>query len=69
MSKEMWNIHLKITIKKNWHSQNFDFWEAPTLADIIEFWSFWSQLKHQMFGSKNVCGFSIILILKRIMTF
>ena len=42
------NIYLKVTIEKNWHSQNFDylslkihlqvsFWEAPTHADTTEF--------------------------------
>ena len=41
------NIYLKVTIEKNWHSQNFDFlslkklppgfWGAPIRADIIEF--------------------------------
>ena len=44
----MSNIYLKVTIEKNWRSQNFDFlslkifhqfsfWRAPTHADIIEF--------------------------------
>ena len=44
----MSNIYLKVTIEKNWRSQNFDFlslknlssvqfWEALTHADIIEF--------------------------------
>ena len=42
------NIYLKVTIEKNWCSQNFDylslkihlqgsFWEAPTHADASEF--------------------------------
>ena len=39
-----------------------------TQADIIEFWNL-LQHKNQTPGSKNVCGFSIILILKGIMTF
>ena len=41
------NIYLKVTIEKNWHSQNLDFlsikifspvsfWGAQTHADIIE---------------------------------
>ena len=48
LSKGMSNIYLKVTIDKNWRSQNFDFlrlkichqvsfWGAPTHADIIEF--------------------------------
>ena len=47
----MWNIYLKVTTEKNWHSQNFDFlnlkiclqvsfWEDPIHTDIIEFWNF-----------------------------
>ena len=46
--KGMSNIYLKVTIEKNWRSQNFDFlglknlspgqfWGAPTHEDIIEF--------------------------------
>ena len=46
--KAMSNIYLKVTIEKNWCSQNFDFlivknpspgqfWAAPTHADIIPF--------------------------------
>ena len=35
----------------------------------IEFSNFLLQLKNQRFGSKTMCGFSIILILKGIMTF
>ena len=42
------NINLKVTIEKNWPSQNFDFlkvkdlytgqsWRAPTHANIMEF--------------------------------
>ena len=48
LSKGMSNICLKITIEKNWHTQNFDFissnvrllvssWRAPTHANINEF--------------------------------
>ena len=77
----MSKIYLKVTIhEKKWHSQNFDFlgfknlspgqfWGAPTHEDIIEFSNFLLQLKNQRSGSKTVCGFSIILILKGIMTF
>ena len=46
--KGMSNIYLKVTIEKNWRSQNFDFlglkslspgqfWGAATHEDIIEF--------------------------------
>ena len=74
----MSNIYLKVTIEeKNWRSQNFDFlglkilspsqfWGAPTHADIIEFLL---QLKNKRSGTKTVCGFSIIFILKGIITF
>ena len=80
LSKEMSNIYLKVTIEKNWRSQTFDFlslknshqvsfWGAPTHADIIEFENFLLQLKNQRSGNKTMCGFSIILSLKGIMTF
>ena len=45
------------------------FWGAPTHADIIEFSNFLLQLKNERSGSKSVCGFSVILILKEVMTF
>ena len=44
-------------------------WGAPTLADTIEFQNFLVQLNNERSGSKTMCGFSIILILKGIMTF
>ena len=48
ISKEMSIIYIKVTIEKNWHSENFDFlgleihpwvsfWETCIHADIIEF--------------------------------
>ena len=48
LSKRMSNIYLKVTIEKNWRSENFDFvglktflpgqiWGVPNHADIIEF--------------------------------
>ena len=49
IGKRMSNIYLKVTIEKNWLSQNFDFpslknsspgqffWGVPTHADMIEF--------------------------------
>ena len=49
--------------------QQVSYWGAPAHADIIEFLNFLLQLKNQRCGSKTVCGFSIILILKGSMTF
>ena len=81
LSKEVSNIYLKVTIEeKNRRSQNFSFpglknlspcqfWGAPTHADIIGFYNFLLQLKNKRPGSKTVCDFSIIFILKGIMTF
>ena len=76
----MSNIYLKATIEENLCSQNFDFlglknlspgqfWGAPSHEDIIEFCNFLLQLKNQSSGSKTVCTFSIIFILKGIKTF
>ena len=45
------------------------FWGALTPADIIEFSNFLLQLKNQSSGNKTAAGFSIILILKGVMTF
>ena len=42
---------------------------VPTRADITEFSNFLLQLKNQISGSKTVCAFSRILILKRTVTF
>ena len=81
LSKGMSNIYLKVTIEeKNGHFQNFDFlglknlspgqfWGVQIDKDIIEFQKFFLQLKNQRSGSKTVYSFSIILILKGIMTF
>ena len=57
ISKGMSNIYLKITIEKNWRSQNFDFlglknlapssfWGAPTHAQTIEFENVLLQLEN-----------------------
>ena len=67
LSKGMSNIYLKITVEKRWRTQNFDFINSENLSpcgDIIEFSGFLLQLKNQRSGSKTVCGFSIIFILK-----
>ena len=74
------NIYLKVSLEKNWRSQNFDFltlkileiyyqvafWGAPNHADIIEFSSFLLQPEDQRSGSKIVCGFSIIWFWKEL---
>ena len=64
----MSNIYLKVTIEKNWRSQNFDilglnishhfsFWGAPTHADIIEISNVLLQLKNERSGNKTVWRF------------
>ena len=67
------NIYLKVTIDENCRSQNFNFLRLKnflgTHVDIIELQKFLLQLKNQRTGSKTVCDFSIILILKGIMMF
>ena len=77
LSKELSNIYLSVTIEKKWRTQNLDalslknsspgqFLErVPTQADITEFPNFLLQLKSQ--GSES--AFSIIFILKGVMTF
>ena len=42
-------------------------WGTPTHADIIEFSNFLLQYKNQRLDSKDVHGFSIIIILEGIM--
>ena len=81
LSKGMSDIYLKVaTEDKNRRSQNFNFlglknlspgqfWGVPIHADIIEFYIVVLQLKNYRSESKTLCGFSIILILKEIMTF
>ena len=67
----MSNIYLKVTIEKNWRSQNFDFLSLRNLSPvqfllhIFEFLNFLLQLRNLRSGNKTVCGFSIILILKK----
>ena len=61
----MSNVYLKVAIAKKWRSQiDFQSWKKDINGLI-----FLLQLKNQSFGSKSVCDFSIILILKGIMTF
>ena len=38
ISKGMSNIYLKVTIEKNWCSQNFDFLSLKSLSKIVSFW-------------------------------
>ena len=45
------------------------FLGSSTHADIIEFSNFLVQFKRQRSSIKTVCGFSIIFVLKGIMTF
>ena len=76
----MSNIYLKVTIEKNWRSQDFDFLNfknsspgqflrASTHADFIEFENYLLHIENQRSRSKIVCDFSVILILEGIMTF
>ena len=74
----MSNIYLKVTIENKVTCFDFlglerswpdHFWRAPTHADILEFPIFLLQLKNQRSGNRTVCVFSIILILRKIMTF
>ena len=73
LSKGMSNIILKGTIEKKWRNQNSHFQSlkssSQTHADIIDVSDFLLQLKKQRPGSKTVCGFCIIFILKGIITF
>ena len=80
LSKGMSNVYLNVIIEETPRCQNFDFrnlknchqvsfWEALTHVDIIEFENFLLQLWNQRSGSEILFNFSIILILKGIMTF
>ena len=72
ISKEMSDIYLWRDLLKTFlglkKSSPFQFWGAPTHGDIIEHLNL-LQLKNKRSGSKTVCGFSIIFILKGIMSF
>ena len=81
ISKRISNIYLKLTIKKNWHSQSFDFFVSGSgfgelqLTQIsVNFKTSCYKLKTRGLGEKFILflfyyGFSIVLILKGIMTF
>ena len=58
----MSNIYFKVTVEIFVSRSNF--WE-----DIVEFSNFVLQLKNRRSVNKTVCGFAMILSLKRIMTF
>ena len=69
ISKGMSNIYLKVTIQKNWRSQNFDFLSLKNLfpdqilgssksrRDIIEFKSSCCNLKIRGLGAKTCVAF------------
>ena len=74
----MSNIYLKPTIDKNLCTQNFNFLSSKssfpgqflgTFNSRIEFSKFLLQLKNERPERKTASGFSIIFILKEIMTF
>ena len=76
----MSDIYLKVTIEKNWRSQNFDilglnishqvsFWGAPTHADIIEFSNFLLQLKNERSGNKTVWRFYYFIFERNVWRF
>ena len=63
----MSNIYLKVTIEKNWRSQNFDFQSLKKFVSMSVFGNL--KIKNQRSESKSIYGFCIILILKGIVTF
>ena len=73
----MSNICLKLTSEKKWGTQNFDFINLKSLplGKLLEphkdvgFPNFLLEFKSERYGSKTLCGFCIIFVLKRIMTF
>ena len=76
ISKGMSSTYLKVTDKKNWRSQNFDFLSLEKLSpdrflgssnSHTHHWTL--KLLNQKSGTKTVVGFSIILVLKEIMMF
>ena len=74
LSKGMANIYFKVTIEKKLRLSKFkkfvsSFWGTPTQVNITEFSNFLLRLKNQGYGSKSMCGFFIIFILKGIMRF
>ena len=73
----MSNIYLKVSIETFIRLRFYGFKKFVTRlvlwssnhVDIAEFSNFLLQLKNQRLGSKILCGFCIILILKGIRTF
>ena len=51
INEEMSNIYLKVTIEKNWLSQNFDFLSLKNLS------------QGQFLGSSNLCRYWILKLL------
>ena len=68
ISKGMSISYLKVTIEKNWRSQNFDFISLKNLSPG-QFLGCSNSRRYQSSGSKTVWGFSVSLSLKGIMTF
>ena len=75
LGKGMPNIYLKVFIEKKRRTRNFNFKSLKNSSPGQFLGTSNSrryqllQLKNQRSESKTVCGFSIIFILKRIMTF
>ena len=76
LSKGMSNIHLEGTVEKKWRAPDFGFLSLESSSPGMVLGSsnscgyHWiSKLKNQRSGNKTLCSFSIIFILKRIMTF
>ena len=76
--KGMSNVCFKATIKKKWRTQNFDFLslESSSSGQFLRssissryHWIFKVLVATQRSGSKIICAFSIIFILKGNMTF
>ena len=77
LNKGMSNIYLKVTTEmfsklrfsrfKKFVTRSI--FGSLTHTDIIEFGNSFLQLKNQRSGSKTMCDFSIILILKGVITF
>ena len=67
----MSNIYLKVTIEtfSKLRFSGFKKFVNSSVFEELQLTQISLQLKNQRSGSKTVCGFSIILILKGIMTF
>ena len=64
-------IYLKVTIEKNWRSQNFDFLSLKNSSPGQILGSSTSCRYHwilKLNSHRSVCGFSMIFVFKEIMT-